>query len=172
MPLENKRIVYLVGFMGVGKSTVGRCLADHLNCSFFDTDEEVELVSGQQIRQIFEEQGELAFRGLESQALKEVSCQECSVVSTGGGVVGRPDNWQIMNRTGVVVYLYADWATIESRLLDTTQRPLAQNGTDEKLHQLWQTRQPLYQQADKVIITDRLNPQQVVEQILLALHIE
>lgn len=172
MVLENKKIIYLVGFMGVGKSTIGLKLSSALKYSFFDTDDEVESSSGRKISQIFDEQGEQAFRDLESKALTAVSHQDYAVVSTGGGVVGKPENWQVMNRNGVVVYLNANWGTIESRLLDTSERPLADNGTDAKLYQLWKHRQPLYLQADKVIVTDQLNPQQVVEQILLALHIE
>lgn len=172
MAFMEKKIVYLVGFMGVGKSTVGCILADQLKCSFIDTDEEIESIAGRDISQIFADQGELSFRDLESQVLTQVSSLGISVVSTGGGAVGRPENWLTMNQSGIVIYLYADWSTIESRLLDTTNRPLADNGTDEKLHRLWRSRQPLYRQADKVIITDQLEPQQVVEQILIALHTE
>lgn len=172
MSLKSKHIVYLVGFMGVGKSTVGHRLADELGHHFFDTDDQIELSSGLKISQIFEQQGEQAFRELENEVLSRLKGHDCAVVSTGGGIVGRVDNWHIMKQSGTVVYLHADWSTIESRLVDTSHRPLAKNGTDNKLQQLWQKRLPLYQQADVIIVTDQLNPQQVVDEILLALHVE
>lgn len=170
MSLKYKNIVYLVGFMGVGKSTVGHLLADGLGYHFYDTDDEVELTSGLKIPEIFEQQGELAFRELETEVLSRFNGHDHLVVSTGGGIVGRVDNWHVMKQSGTVVYLHADWSTIESRLVDTSHRPLAKNGTDSDLYQLWQSRQPLYQQADFVIITDQLSPQHVVDEILLALQ--
>ncbi|OQY21185.1 MAG: hypothetical protein B6I37_09115 [Desulfobacteraceae bacterium 4572_35.2] len=172
MSLNLKNVVYLVGFMAVGKSTVGRQLADVLGYHFFDTDAEIELSSGLKISQIFEQQGEQAFRDLETKALARLKGHDRAVVSTGGGIVGSVDNWHIMKQSGTVVYLHADWSTIESRLVDTSHRPLAKNGTDTQLHQLWQKRLPLYQQADVTIVTDQLNPQQVVDEILLALYPE
>ena len=170
MSLKSKNNVYLIGFMGVGKSTVGRLLAEKLDCPFFDTDAEVESVTGKKIPQIFEQQGEQAFRELETESITRLKGHDRAVVSTGGGIVGRVDNWHIMTQSGTVVYLHADWPTIQSRLVDTSHRPLAKNGTDNDLHQLWQKRLPLYQQADVTIVTDQLNPQQVVDEILLALH--
>lgn len=169
MTLRFERAVYIIGFMGVGKSTVGRLLAEKLDCPFFDTDAEVESVIGLKISHIFEQQGEQFFRELETESLSRLQGHDCAVVSTGGGIVGRGDNWHIMKQSGTVVYLHADWSTISSRLIDTSHRPLAKNGTDSELHQLWKKRLPLYQQADVVIVTDQLNPQQVVDQILLAL---
>jgi len=156
--------------MGVGKSTVGHRLADGLGCPFFDTDDEVENFCGLKIPQIFEQQGEQAFRDLETESITRLKGHDRAVVSTGGGIVGRVDNWHVMTQSGTVVYLHADWPTIESRLVDTSHRPLAKNGTDNDLHLLWQKRLPLYQQADVTIVTDQLNPQQVVDEILLALH--
>ena len=172
MSLKLKNVVYLVGFMAVGKSTVGRQLADVLGYHFFDTDTEIELSSGLKIAKIFEQQGEQAFRDLETKALARLKDHASAVVSTGGGIVGRIDNWHIMKQSGIVVYLHADWSTIESRLVDTSQRPLATNGADNNVHQLWQKRLPIYQQADVVIGTDQLNPQQVVDEILLAFHVK
>lgn len=172
MSLKQKNIVYLVGFMGVGKSTVGHRLADGLGYYFYDTDDEVEKLTGLRISQIFKQQGEQAFRELETESLSRLKDHECAVVSTGGGIVGKVDNWDTMKQSGTVVYLHADWSTIESRLVDTSHRPLAKDGTDNKLHQLWKKRLPLYNQADVVIVTDQLNPQQVVDEILLALHLE
>lgn len=170
MSLKLKKNIYLVGFMGVGKSTVGHRLAEKLGYPFFDTDDEIESSLGLKISQIFEQQGELTFRDLETQMLTRLQCHDCAVVSTGGGIVGRVDNWQIMQQSGQVVYLHAEWSTIESRLVETAHRPLAKNGTDSALYKLWLARQPLYHQADVVIITDQLTPQQVVDDILLALQ--
>lgn len=172
MVLQNVSNVYLVGFMGVGKSTVGRLLAKKLGSLFFDTDDEIEKSSGLKISQIFDQQGEQAFRSLETDVLSRLKSQAGAVVSTGGGIVGKAENWEIMNQSGSVIYLHADWSTIESRLVDTLHRPLAKNGSDHKLKSLWQSRLPRYNQAGIVIVTDQLDPHQVVDEILLALHLE
>ena len=161
-----KKNILLVGFMGSGKSTVGQILASRLHWSFVDLDEQIVITEGCSINQIFDDQGETAFRACETRQLQQyVSCQKM-VLATGGGVIGLEENWSLMRKTGAVVYLHSEWETIQHRLHGSTERPLVNQGSDEQLRQLYLKRLPLYRQADHCVATDGLNPEQVVEQIL------
>ncbi|MEA3466502.1 MAG: shikimate kinase [Thermodesulfobacteriota bacterium] len=161
-----KQNIFLIGFMGVGKTTVGRLLAKKIHSEFIDLDECVVGMAGCSISQIFDQQGEYVFRDLETMALSQLDQYGCAVVATGGGIIGRDENREIMQQLGLVVYLHADWSTLVDRLVDTSQRPLANSKTDENLYKLWQNRLPLYQQADVVVHTDNLTPKQVVDKIV------
>ena len=170
--------IVLIGFMGVGKTTVGRLLADKISANFVDLDSQIEHFAGGSIAQIFAFEGEEKFRQLETEALNQVIGTVATVVSTGGGITGLPENWRLMHRIGRVVYLHAQWPTLVERLVDTSNRPLAsgigmgnpQINDEDRLHELWQTRLPLYRQADVIVNTDNLTPERVVEQIILALE--
>jgi len=158
--------LFLIGFMGVGKTTVAQMVAQRLAVPFIDLDCEIERVAQRSISDIFSEYGEEYFRDLETQVLIQQQACSDAVVSTGGGIIGRDKNWQIMRTMGTVCYLHASWETLVSRLVDTSNRPLADNGVDRNLMKLWQSRLPLYRQADVIIDTDGLSAEQVVTEIL------
>lgn len=162
--------LFLIGFMGVGKSTVGRLLARRLKRSFIDLDEQIIVRAGQTIPQIFAAVGEPGFRVLETEVLSDNAACRSAVVATGGGIVGRPENWQLMRSAGTIVYLHADWPTLQQRLVDLSQRPLAQDGANAQLQALWRQRLPLYRQADFVIDTQNLTAMQVVETLIKRLE--
>ena len=132
-PKEPKRLLadrlqgtslYLVGMMGSGKSTVGRYLAQRLGYQFFDTDQVIEQATGQGIPEIFAQQGESAFRDLETQVLADLCRYPRLVVATGGGIVQRSTNWGYLQH-GVVVWLDVDLAVLAQRLRsDDDSRPL------------------------------------------------
>lgn len=140
--------LYLVGMMGAGKTTAGRALAQALGYQFFDTDAVVVDAAGQSIPQIFEQQGEAAFRQLETAVLAQLSAYPRLVVATGGGIVTQPQNWSYLHH-GIVVWLDVPLAVLEQRLAGETGRPLLQRPDwRQTLADLVEQRQPLYAQAD------------------------
>jgi shikimate kinase len=152
MILKLKRTpgIYLVGFMGCGKSTVGRALADELGWSFFDLDDEIEGGSGSTISEIFDTQGEPMFRTLEAAALakrvKAVQAGHPQVIALGGGALMNDRNFELVSNHGVVVWLDAPFDLIEKRVAAESHRPLARDA--EKLRELFEIRRPRYALAD------------------------
>lgn len=140
--------LYLIGIMGVGKTTVGKLLAAKLNYRFFDTDAVIEQAANQSIAQIFAESGEDSFRQLETQVLSELCAYKRLTIATGGGIVVRRENWSYL-RHGVVLWLDAPLEQLHQRLRSDTTRPLLQTPDwADKLQSLKQQRQSLYAQAD------------------------
>ncbi|MBE9139901.1 shikimate kinase [Nodosilinea sp. LEGE 07088] len=140
--------LYLVGMMGAGKSSTGAALADRLGYQFFDTDAVIEAAAGQSVAEIFAQQGEGAFRQLESKVLEELAAYRRLVIATGGGIVIQPHNWSYLHH-GIVVWLDVPTAVLQARLVGDLGRPLLQGEDwDSKLTQLVADRQPLYAQAD------------------------
>ena len=133
MILKLKRTpgIYLVGFMGCGKSTVGRALADELGWSFFDLDHEIEGDSGSTISEIFDRQGEEIFRALEASALakrvKAVQSGRPQVIALGGGALMSDKNFELISNHGVMVWLDAPFEVIQKRVAAESHRPLARD---------------------------------------------
>lgn len=142
--ISGKNLV-LIGFMGTGKTEVGRLLAVLLNRRMVDTDRLIVERAGISIRDIFRDCGELHFRCLEKQAIFTVAEQKGLVVATGGGAILDPENVAALRSNGFVVWLDADVPTLESRLAGDNTRPLLAAGTD--LAHLYGGRKPLYQAA-------------------------
>lgn len=171
MTLKLKRTpgIYLVGFMGSGKSTVGRCVADELGWSFCDVDAEIEQNENQSIANIFARSGEAYFRDLETKALARVVSRVQSghpcVVATGGGAFVSPRNWEIVENNGVTVWLDCPIEVIEARLdpQDNT-RPLARDR--QSMRQLFARRLPLYARADYRVDADCATPSEVIKRVL------
>ena len=167
------RNIFLTGFMGAGKSSVGRRLAQRLGYHFADLDQLIIAREGQTISDNFASQGEAYFRDCEAAVLAEQSRVERTVFATGGGIVGREENRVLMQQIGTVVYLRASWPTLERRLARSSGRPLAdpQQGW-EKIHQLWQSRLPWYEEADLVIDTNQLTVPEAVRAIISRLGLK
>ncbi len=150
--MVNTKHIYLTGFRGTGKTSVGAFLARTLRRTVIDLDGVVTANAGKSISEIFQDGGEGAFRDLESNALESVSQAENAVISLGGGAILRAGNRAIIRSTGICVWLDCDAETIVSRLRDDDasleQRPaLTQLDELHEIRQLLQVRQPLYQQA-------------------------
>lgn len=163
--------IYLVGLMGAGKSTVGRLLARRLGKRFIDTDHEIEKRNGVTIPVIFEIEGEDGFRRREHEVLADLSGEQDQVLSTGGGIILRPENREILQQNGFVVYLSARPELLAERTRHDKSRPLL-NVADPlaRLRELYTVRDPLYREvAHAEVETGRGAPQQVVQAIVAAL---
>ncbi|SDQ50635.1 shikimate kinase [Virgibacillus subterraneus] len=158
------KTLYLIGFMGSGKSTIGEMLSSSLRVSHIDTDHMVEEVYGQTIAAIFQNNGEGTFRMYESEVLKNTPLQNC-VISTGGGIVEKGENVLFMKENGVVVYLETSFDEIAKRLEDDQTRPLWSNNVQEK-KDLFIHRKKLYEKdADIIVHTDNKTAIEITEEV-------
>ncbi|GAA0602554.1 shikimate kinase AroK [Virgibacillus siamensis] len=155
--------IYLIGFMGSGKSTVGKVLGGRIRGGHADTDVFIDAQYGT-ISEIFRIHGENTFRKYESAALENLSAEH-EIVSTGGGIVERQKNISLMKANGVIVYLQTAFTEIQSRLMHDTERPLW-NTDMEKKEKLFRRRSQLYQGcADIAIQTDQKTPDDIAGEI-------
>jgi shikimate kinase len=164
-------VIFLIGMMGVGKTTVGRLLAERLGRPYLDSDEQVMANTGRTVPEIFASDGEPAFRVEERKALVEaVERGKPSVVSVAGGAVLDPENRVLLRNSGIVVWLRADVDTLAERVGRGEGRPLLGDDPAAALARLYPQRRPLYEElADVVVDVDAVEPEQVVEQIMAAL---
>ncbi|RYY04836.1 MAG: shikimate kinase AroK [Gammaproteobacteria bacterium] len=162
-----KRNIYLVGPMGAGKSTIGRVLAAELHLSFRDSDKVIEDRTGADIPWIFDMEGEEGFRDRESAVLEELSRSKDAVIATGGGIILRKQNRDIMKSSGYVCYLTASIEQLVERTARDKKRPLLQvENPRQKIIDLVALRDPLYTgAADFVINTDKRSPKLVAQEI-------
>ncbi|MFQ6118069.1 MAG: shikimate kinase, partial [Candidatus Bipolaricaulia bacterium] len=162
--------VYLIGFMGVGKSTIGRLLAERLKMKFYDTDELVEARAGRSIADIFAGEGEARFRELERQIIEEISQRDGQIIALGGGAPLNGDNWQAISSTGVTIYLRAGASTLFNRLKDEGSRPLlagleGENRLEE-IRRLLREREPYYKRAELIVECRERSATKLVEEIV------
>jgi shikimate kinase len=133
--MHGKNLVYIIGFMGSGKSTAGKKLAAALGWTFIDLDRQIETAAGKSIPEIFSQDGEEKFRSLETEVLRSLKSHVKTIVSTGGGTPCHADNMTFMIDTGVTVYLKMSTSQLVSRLLGSTgERPVLKNVPDDKLY--------------------------------------
>ena len=162
--------VYLVGFMGTGKTTVARLLAENLGRRFVEMDSEIEKSAGMSIVEVFEVKGQDHFRDLESNLLADIAKQSDLVVSCGGGIVCRQENIDLLKKSGKLINLSASADVIYKRLKDDNSRPLLKVADPlNEIARLLEIRQPFYGQADITISTDDLSPEAVTKEILKVL---
>ncbi len=146
------KFIFLTGFMGSGKTTIGKKLADKLNMPFYDTDAIIEQKEKMTIAEIFVKKGEKYFRNQETITLREITSNyKKGIVSTGGGIVMNEKNIEIMKNSGIIVFLYASFSTLFERIKNSTNRPLVKT---ENLYNLYQKRLPFYEKATLKINTD------------------
>jgi shikimate kinase len=160
---EKKSIIFLTGFMGSGKSTVGPILANTMGYQFIDLDLLIEEREHRKISDIFSAEGEQKFRRLEREMLKEILTNRLTIVSLGGGTVTNSETLDLVKHHGVMVYLKSDAEHIFQRLRTKSDRPMLRDdkgqlldGADlkKKIDNLLFTREQFYQQADIIITTD------------------
>ncbi|MZP28496.1 shikimate kinase [Heliobacterium undosum] len=164
---QRKQNIVLVGFMGTGKSTVGRRLAARLGYRYVDTDAEVEQVTGLTIAQIFDLYGEVRFRSEETLMARKVAAMEGVVVATGGGIVLRPENVAALRSNGVLIGLEATPEVIWSRVARRGHRPLIKKDIRvDDIQEMMARRAPYYVCADMTVDTSRRTVTEIVEVIL------
>jgi shikimate kinase len=164
-----KNNIILIGFMGSGKSTVGRELAKQMEYPFSDTDTLIENNAKTSISNIFTQNGEEYFRNLETKTLEDmVVTTEKSVIATGGGLPLRERNAALLKELGFVVYLKVSKETVLKRLKGDTSRPiLAGENVEEKVEKLLEFREPLYEIAAHMeVIVDDKSVEDITEEIM------
>lgn len=170
MLLKLKRTpgLYLVGFMGSGKSAVGRLLADELGWFFADIDEDIEKAEGVSIAEIFDSRGEEEFRRIEQEALRkrvrEVECGKPMVMALGGGAFADPANRKILDERGVTIWLDCPFPRICARVEGQTHRPLARDPAN--FQRLYDDRRDIYAKAEHRIEADTDDAAAIVGEIL------
>ena len=171
----DKKVVYLTGFMGSGKSTIGPILANTLGWEFYDLDSLIENKSNMKIKEIFDLHGEKYFRTLESETLFEISANNKIIVSLGGGTIANNNNLEIIQRTGIIFYLKISYMSVYKRLKYKRDRPVLLSDVGEeftkedllkKINILYEKRRIFYEQADFVIDTDNMPVGKTVDRIV------
>lgn len=158
--------IYLVGFMGSGKTTVGRELAARIDAPFFDLDELIESAEKMTIREMFATKGEPYFRKRERDLLRSTRHLESAVVATGGGTFTFDENIQFIQSEGLSVYLSAPYALLRARIGTKDDRPLFRD--DVSTHELYANRIRYYRMSDITIdVREEETPAEIVERLVL-----
>jgi len=154
----------VTGFMGTGKTLLGRLLAEQLGYSFLDTDALIETEQGTPISNIFQEQGEVYFRRLEQETLARLTQRDCTVIATGGGTACSAAGLNLLQRLGPIICLFSDPETIHARTAQQCHRPLLEGYSDrlQRIRQLLARRMPFYRQADLMVDVSRRTPREAV----------
>jgi len=177
----DKKVVYLTGFMGSGKSTIGPIVANTLGWEFYDLDNVIENKTGMKIKEIFDVYGEDYFRIFERKALLEMSDNNKIVVSLGGGTIANKKNIEILKKTGILFYLKLSSVSAYKRLKYKRDRPLlfpdiGENLTKEdllkRINALYEKRKSFYEQSDFIIETDNMTVGRTVDQIVKIINHE
>lgn len=162
-----KKNIILTGFMGTGKTTLGKKLARKLDYQFIDTDVEIERRAGKTVGDIFEDDGEASFRQMEQDLVRDLARQQGLIISTGGGLVMNPDNVTTLNGCGLIVCLTATPEEIFERVSAQQQvRPLLlEDDPRKKIEQLLTQREPVYSQFEQ-LSTSGKSPDELVARLL------
>jgi shikimate kinase len=148
-----KTNIALIGFMGAGKSAVGRALAAKLDMEFIDMDSLIQQAAGRPIADIFAREGEPAFRRMEAQITRQAAAKKQAVIACGGGIVLQQNNIDLLRRSSIMVYLSAEPAMLLRRVLNSRERrPLLEVADPASVYSLLKYRRPLYEKAADVII--------------------
>ena len=159
--------IVLTGFMGAGKTTIGRALAKKLQMRLVDIDEEIEKEQKMSINDIFSRHGEPHFRDIETAMIRELSRDKNVIISTGGGAVLRDENMEALKENGIIFCLNATAETILERTGRNQDRPLLKvENPKEKINELLAYRRPFYERAGIMIETDDKTPLEVVQEIM------
>jgi shikimate kinase len=159
------KALYLTGFMGAGKTTVGEQLAEKLNLPVLDTDQQIVKKLNMSIKEIFEQHGESFFRDAETDILNELP-REDVIITTGGGIVIKDENRELMKTHGHVILLHANIDIIYERVHSDTNRPLASKKTKDELNDLYKSREVFYQDCSFAVETANKSIDDIVDEII------
>ncbi len=165
--------LYLVGFMGTGKSTVGRQVAKQLGFRFLDSDHEIERAQGKPVSKIFAEEGEAHFRTLERGFIESGHPASRCIVACGGGLVVPPGMLELLRSRGVVVCMHAPIETILKRTMHTSHRPLLQvDNREQRLRELYAQREEIYRRTGTMVLTDSRPLREIAGHVLRVYRLE
>ena len=161
-------MLYLIGFMGVGKTTIGKQIAALNKVIFIDTDSQIEKETSKSIKEIFETDGEIAFRKLETDTIRSINRK--AIIACGGGLPAHNNNIEYLKHKGTVIYLKASTETLIKRLeKNKNKRPLISKLTNDKLlefiRKILKEREKTFKQADYTIETDNKTVKEVLREI-------
>jgi shikimate kinase len=157
----------LLGFMGSGKSTIGRLVATELHMNFVDMDRKIEEQAGKSITEIFETLGENGFRVYESDLAMKLAAEQNQVIATGGGMVLREQNIENLSKTGVLIHLRVDAQTAFSRTRAHSHRPLLHApDPEEKIRELFKMREALYNKITNSVDTVNRSPHEIAHAVI------
>jgi len=161
----------LIGFMGTGKSSVGRLVADAMHFTFLDTDDVIKGRAGKSIADIFEQNGEAAFREFERRLVEELTRRKNTVISTGGGLPANESNFASLKTHALLICLWASPEKIWERVRGQSHRPLLKEADPlEKIRELLTERERYYRQADVLVNTDMRSVREVAAQVIHQFH--
>jgi shikimate kinase len=172
---SNRRIVNLVliGFMGTGKTSVGRLAADQMHFDYLDTDEIIQTRTRRTIADIFKQDGEPAFRELEAKVVADLADCTKTVISTGGGLPANPENLASLKTHALIICLWASPEKIWERVRNQSHRPLLHDSDPQaKIRELLAVREPFYRQADVLLNTELRSVREVVQQVVHQFRLE
>ena len=160
--------IFLIGFMGAGKSTISRALGEKLKFPVVEMDERIVREQGMSINDIFAKYGEAYFRDIESALVRTIGAEGGTVVSCGGGVVVRPENTESMKQSGTIVFLTASPETVYERVKNSTDRPILNGNMNvEFIAGLMEKRRALYEEAADIrVSTDGKSVGEITEELL------
>ncbi len=165
--------IALIGFMGTGKTSVGRLVADMLHFDYLDTDETIQTCTGRTITDIFNTDGEPAFRALEQKVVQELAGRTKTVIATGGGLPANPDNLASLKSHALVACLWASPEKIWERVRHQSHRPLLHDEDPQaRIRELLAAREPFYKQADVLLNTDLRSVREVAQQVVHQFRLE
>ena len=164
--MRSKKNIVLCGFMGCGKSTIGKMIAKIAQLKFIDLDDYIEEKENRKIKDIFAQEGEEYFRDLEYKATQEISQMTNTVISAGGGTLTFDRNVEALRENNIIIYIDVTLNNIKTRLKNDTTRPLLQKpNKDEVMQELYNKRIPLYKDASNFIVNGNKSPKFVSEEI-------
>lgn len=159
--------IFLCGFMGCGKSTIGKILAKNWGCSFCDTDEMIVKRTGKTIPEIFAQDGEEVFRLKEWRAIKDISEKNNIVAACGGGaMISKTNSATARSNGGKIIYLHVPFEVCYERIKDDTNRPIVMNNTKEQLEELYNKRHEIYMENSTMMIEAVGTPLEIVKNII------
>ena len=165
--------IALIGFMGTGKTSVGRLVAEQLRFDYLDTDEVIQSETGRTVTEIFETDGEPAFRALEEKVVKELAGRRKTVIATGGGLPLNPNNLASLKTHSLVVCLWSSPEKIWERVRHQSHRPLLHDENPQaKIRELLAVREQFYKQADVLLNTDLRSLREVAQQVVHQFRLE
>lgn len=165
--------LYLVGFMGTGKSTVGRAVAKQLGYQFLDSDHEIERGQGKAVSKIFAEDGEARFRALEREFIEQGHPADRCVVACGGGLVVPDGMLELLRSRGVVICMHAPIETILQRTMHANHRPLLQvENPEQRLRELYAQREAIYRRTGTMVLTDSRPLREIAAHVMRVYRLE